>query len=98
VLHQEGLDPVVVSLLANPIRDGGGLLRDLKPLAEGLGESLQLGLRKAANGGVNPPDRGAIEGQQGRIFLGLLDTVSRCSVGVMACGWVAAGTVTVANR
>jgi hypothetical protein len=30
-------------------------------LAEGLGESLQLGLGKAADGVVNPPDRGAIE-------------------------------------
>jgi hypothetical protein len=57
VLHQEGLDPIVVSLLANPIRDGGGgLLWHLKPLAEGLGEPLQLGLGKAADGGVNPPD------------------------------------------
>ena len=52
VLHQKGLDPVLVTLLANPIRDGGGLLRHLKPPAEGFGEPLQLGVRKVANGGV----------------------------------------------
>jgi hypothetical protein len=97
VLHQKGLNPVVVALLANPIRDGAGLRRHLEPLAEGLGESFQLGLRKVANGGVNLPDRGAIEGQQGRIYLGLLEAISHCRVGVLACGWVAAGTVTVAS-
>jgi hypothetical protein len=85
VLHQEGLDPVVVSLLANPIRGGGGLLLDLKPLAEGLGEILQLGLGKAEDGGVNSADRGSI-------------AISHCSVGVLAYEWVAAGTVTVASR
>lgn len=72
MLHQEGLDPIVMPLLQHPIGDGSCLLRDLKPLAECFGEDgvfrgavpLQLRLGKAANGGVNPLDRGAIEGQQ----------------------------------
>jgi hypothetical protein len=36
-LHQEGLNPVVVALLVDPIGDGGSGLGHLEPFAEGPG-------------------------------------------------------------
>ncbi|SBO43086.1 protein of unknown function [Cyanobium sp. NIES-981] len=41
VLHEEGLNPVVVALLVDPIGDGGSGLGHLEPFAEGPGEALQ---------------------------------------------------------
>ena len=41
LLHQEGLDPVVMTLQADPIGNGDGGLGYLEPLAEGPGEAFQ---------------------------------------------------------
>ena len=70
VLHQKRFDPVVVTLLQDPISDRRGLLRDGEALAESLGEGLQQGARELADGAVQRSDRGRIEGEQARILLG----------------------------
>ena len=70
VLHQKRFDPVVVTLLQDPISDRRGLLRDGEALAESLGEGLQQGARELADGAVQRADRGRIEGEQPRILLG----------------------------
>ena len=70
VLYQKRFDPVVVTLLQDPIGDRRGLLRDGEALAESLGEGLQQGPRELADGAVQRADRGRIEGEQPRILLG----------------------------
>jgi hypothetical protein len=78
VLHQKRFDPVVVTLLQDPISDRRGLLRDGEALAESLGEGLQQGARELADGAVQRADRGRIEGEQPRILLGCRgDSLSR---------------------
>lgn len=72
VLHQEHLDPVMVTPLADPIRNRGGVGRHLEALAEGLAEPLQHRRGQAADGGVQLADRGWIEGRQAGIIRGLL--------------------------
>ena len=62
VLHEERLNPVVVTLLVDPIGDGHRLLGHLKPLAEGPGEVLQLGPGESPQAGVELLDRLGIEG------------------------------------
>ena len=57
----------MMALLANPIGDRSGLFRHLEPLAEGLGEPLQLGLGKAAAGGEDLAGDRRIEGDQARV-------------------------------
>jgi hypothetical protein len=64
VRHQKRVDPVVVSLLQDPISDRRGLLRDGEALAESLGEGLQQGARELADGTMQRADRGRIEGEQ----------------------------------
>ena len=70
MLHEEGLDPVVVTLLDDPISDRRGLLRDGEALAESLGEGLQHWPGQLADGAVQREDGGRIEGEQSRILLG----------------------------
>ena len=62
VLHQEGLNPVVVALLMDPIGDGGSGLGHLEALAEGPGEALQEWARQGPQGAVEVLDRLGIEG------------------------------------
>jgi len=57
VRHQKCLDPVVVTFLAYPIRDGYGCVGHLEPLAEGPGEAFQQGPRKSPEGVVKLLDR-----------------------------------------
>ena len=70
VRHQKRLDPVMVTLLQDPISDRRGLRRDGEAFAESLGEGLQQGARELADGAVQHADRGRIEGEQPRILLG----------------------------
>ncbi|MFM9104405.1 MAG: hypothetical protein ACKOPS_25080, partial [Cyanobium sp.] len=77
VLHQKGLDPVVVPPLADAIGDRGGLGRHLEALAERPAEPLQHRRGQAADGGVQLADGGRIEGRQARIVCRLLGR----------CGW-----------
>jgi hypothetical protein len=67
LLHQKGLDPVVVPPLADSIGDRGGVGRHLEALAEGFAEPLQHGGGQAADGGVQLADGGWIEGRQAGI-------------------------------
>ena len=62
LLHEEGLNPVVVALLVYPIGDGLRFLGNLEPLAEGPGEALQPGPGQGPQAGVEVPDRFGIEG------------------------------------
>jgi hypothetical protein len=62
VLHQEGLNPVVVALLVDPIGDGGSGLGHLEPFAKGPGEALQQGAGQGPEGAVEVLDRLGIEG------------------------------------
>jgi hypothetical protein len=62
VRHQEGLNPVVVALLIDPIGDRYRLLGHLKPFAEGPGEALQLGPGQGPQAAVEVLDRVGIEG------------------------------------
>ena len=50
LLHQEGLDPVMVAPLTNSISDRSSLLRHLKALAECLSEPLQSRAGQSPNG------------------------------------------------
>jgi len=56
VLHEEGLNPVVVALLVDPIGDGHCLLGHLGPLAEGPGEVFQQRAGKGPQGAVEVLD------------------------------------------
>jgi hypothetical protein len=67
LLHQKRLDPVVVALLADPIRDGYRYVGHLEPLAEGPGEAVQQGPGEAPQGVVEVLDRLGIEGHQARV-------------------------------
>lgn len=62
VLHEERLNPVVVTLLVDPIGDGHRLLGHLKPLAEGPGQALQQWPGQGPQGAVEVLDRLGIEG------------------------------------
>jgi len=62
VLHEEGLNPVVVALLVDPIGDGHRGVGHLEPLAERPGEALQQGSREGPQGAVEVLDRLGIEG------------------------------------
>ena len=62
VLHQKGLDPVVVALLVDPIGNGHRLVRHLEALAEGPGEALQHWPGQGPQGAVEVLDRLGIEG------------------------------------
>lgn len=62
LLHKERLDPVVVTLLQDPIGDGHCFLGHLEPLAEGPGEALQSGPGQGPQAVVEVPDRLGIEG------------------------------------
>ncbi len=70
VLHEEGLDPVVVTLLVDPIGDGHRLLGHLEPLAEGPSEALQQGAGQGPQGAMDVLDRLGIEGHLARIGRG----------------------------
>jgi hypothetical protein len=61
VRHQEGLNPVVVALLVDPIGDGGSGPGHLEALAEGPGQALQQGSRQRSEGAVEVLDRFGIE-------------------------------------
>jgi hypothetical protein len=67
VRHKEGLNPVVVALLIDPIGDRHRLLGHLEPLAEGPGEALQLGPGERPQGAVEVLDRSGIEGHLARV-------------------------------
>ncbi len=67
-----------------------------KRLRNALVKPSSWGLRKAANDGVNLPDRGAIEGEQGRVLAGCVGAIGRCSIGWQTCGPVV-GSVAVAS-
>ena len=70
VLHEEGLNPVVVALLVDPIGDGGSGLGHLEALAEGTGEALQEWPGQGPQGAVEVLDRLGIEGHLARVGLG----------------------------
>ena len=70
VLHQVGLNPVVVPLLQDPIGDGSGIFRYLKPLAEGFGEALQHRPGQTAQGGEDLAGGGRVEGREAGIDVG----------------------------
>ena len=63
VLHKEGLNPVVVALLVDPIGDRHRLIWHLKSFAEGAGEALQLGPGQSPQAAVEVLDRLGIKGQ-----------------------------------
>lgn len=67
VLHQEGFDPVVMTPLADPISNRGGVGRDLEAFAERLGETIQGWPGQRADGAVELMDRGVIQRCQGWI-------------------------------
>ena len=60
--HQKRLDPVVVTLLADPIGDGHRGLGHLEPFAEGPGQALQLRPGQGPESAVEVLDRLGIEG------------------------------------
>ena len=62
VRHQKRFDPVVVTLLQDPIGDGGCGFGHLEPPAEGPGEALQLGPGQGPQAGVEVLDGLGIEG------------------------------------
>ena len=70
VLHQEGLNPVVVALLDDPIGDGGCGFGHLEALAEGPGETLQQGAGQGPQGAVEVLDRLGIEGHLAEVGRG----------------------------
>jgi hypothetical protein len=70
VRHEEGLNPVVVALLVDPIGDRHRLLWHLEPLAEGPGEALQLRAGEGAQAAVEVLDRFGIEGLLAGVSLG----------------------------
>ena len=70
VLHEEGLNPVVVAFLVDPISDRHRLLGHLKPLAEGPGEAFQQGAWQGPQGAVEVLDRLAIEGHLAEVGRG----------------------------
>jgi hypothetical protein len=61
VRHQKRLDPVVVILLADPIRDRHRCVGHFEPLAEGPGEALQQGPGENPEGVVKLLDRLGIQ-------------------------------------
>ena len=69
-LHEEGLNPVVVALLVDPIGDGGSGLGHLEPLAEGPGEALQEWPGQGPQGAVEVLDRLGIEGHLAEVGRG----------------------------
>ncbi len=70
VRHKEGLNPVVVALLIDPVGDRHRRLGNLEPLAEGPGEALQLGPGERPQAGVEVLDRLGIEGLLTGVSLG----------------------------
>jgi len=62
LLHEEGLNPVVVALLVDPIGEGHRVLGNLEPLTEGPGETLQLRPRQGPKSAVEVLDCLGIEG------------------------------------
>ena len=68
--HQEGLNPVVVALLVDPIGDGGSGLGHLEALAEGPGEALQEWSGQGPQGAVEVLDRLGIEGHLAEVGRG----------------------------
>ena len=70
VRHEEGLNPVVVALLVDPIGDGGSGLGHLEALAESPGEALQEWPGQGPQGAVEVLDRLGIEGHLARVGLG----------------------------
>ena len=70
VLHQEGLNPVVVALLVDPIGDGGSGFGHLEALAEGPGEALQQWPGQGPQGAVEVLDRLGIEGHLAKVGRG----------------------------
>ena len=64
MLHEEGLDTVVVALLDDPIGNRRGPLGDGEALAEPLSQGLQQGPRQAADGAVQTADRRLIQREQ----------------------------------
>ena len=70
VLHEEGLNPVVVALLVDPIGDGGSGLGHLEALAEGPGEALQEWPGQGPQGAVEVLDRLGIEGHLAEVGRG----------------------------
>ena len=63
MLRQKRLNPVMVTLLHDPIGDRWGLLRDGEALAEALGKAFQQRTGQLANGAVKCTDCGRIEGE-----------------------------------
>jgi len=68
MLHQKGLDPVMVLPLADPISDRVDFRRHLEPLAEGLGEPLQGWPGKSPDRVAQLTDGGRIEGRKAWIW------------------------------
>jgi hypothetical protein len=52
MLHQKGLNPVVMALERNPIGDGDGAVRHLEAPPETLGEGVEQRPGQAAQGAV----------------------------------------------
>jgi hypothetical protein len=77
VLHEEGLYPVVVTLLVDPIGDGHRLVGHMEALAEGPGEALQQGAGQGPQGAVEVLDRLGYRGPPGRSRPGLTVVGSR---------------------
>ena len=70
LLYEEGLNPVVVALLVDPIGDGHRVLGHLEPLTESPGEALQLRPGQGPQAGVEVPDRVGIQGLLAKISRG----------------------------
>ena len=70
VRHQKRFDPVVVTLLQDPISDGGCGFGHLEALAEGPGETLQQGAGQGPEGAVEVLDRLGIEGHLAEVGRG----------------------------
>jgi hypothetical protein len=68
VLHQKGLDPVVMPALADPISNRVDFRRHLEPLAERLGEPLQGRPGESPDRVAELVDGGWIEGRKARIW------------------------------
>ena len=63
LLYQEGLNPVVVALLDDPIGDRDRLIWYLEARPEGPGEALQQGPRQGPQRAVEVLDRLGIKGR-----------------------------------
>jgi len=65
VLHQEGLNPVVMALEGDPIGDGDGAVGYLEPPPETLGEGVEQRPGQAAQGAVKLLDGVGRQGHLG---------------------------------